>query len=279
MVQSAPCISFQVRRKKRPQPRKVAAGEPGSGYVVFEHLAGAQAALDAQPHLICGSKVSLTNYVKPPKSSDLLSQSQPAWSRQPNPPEQPTQHASGASGQESLAHRRTTRRAALDSVGAGFEPVSDQYEQQHIFINSQTEPKTQRHLGEPAPLWAISRASVREQVSPHSEFRIQVERRVQAGFAADQYPSMTSEVICDTPQQQVSFVTIGSSRRKEFSSWIPQTACAEAVNQKGAPQLQPISCRKLQIESPQLDPNLRFNSESKHAFLRRTGRWPASLQH
>ena len=192
--------------------------------------------------------------------------------------EQPNQHSFGKTGRESIAHQTNNQRSSSDSVDLGFEPVSDHNNKQQILRHPQSEPQAQRQFEKSARLWAFSPVLMREHESTHSELRIPAMRQFRYGFHAEKNPHMNSEVACATKQEK-NFNTINSSQLQESFSEISETPNTEAVNLKGAQQLQPISLRNPQIESNKLDPNLRFNFENSIAFFRRKCRWPASLHH
>ncbi len=247
--------------------------------MVFEQQAGAQAALDAQPHFISGTNVYLTNFVKPQKTLNQLPQDQPVWTSQQSWLPQQIHQESGSPSPKFQTHPIRNRYSSSDSGESDFEPVSNNFlEQPFISNDSQSDPQAFRHFEKSVKLCPVLPTSMKDFGLTHSELQNRDERQVQDGFQSNKVSSMYSEPFHVSPQQRLSLVIFNSSQLPNHSSRNSEMHVLQAVNLKGSSENRLFFCKKLEIEDSRLNLNLRFNIESKKAFLRRTSRWLASIQ-
>ena len=255
-----------------------------NGYVVFEHQAGAQAALNTQSHSICGARVYVANYVKPQKNSSEMFQCQLDWTRPMNWLEQPNPHRIeiGQKPDSSLVSRRNNDCGSLDSNEATFEPVSSHFKRQHIQNNLQTEPQENRSFekGSKVRLASSSQLKFHDCGLLRSKIRSPPDQQIRHDLDTCEFQQKLSEKV-SIPRGQVSVITFHSIQHQQFSLGEFEVHETEAVNLKNGPSSLQNYCNMQEIEfrTTEIDPNLRLNLENKIAFLRRTCKWPATLRH
>lgn len=255
-----------------------------NAYVVFEHQAAAQAALNTQSHSICGVRVYVANYVKPQKNSSDMFQGPLDWAEQRNWVEQPTLRPvenGQQPGNGSLVSRRNYTRGSHNSNEASFEPVSH-FERQHI--QNKFEIESRENLcfekASKVKLASSSQSKLHEYDFISSNLRSSPDQRIRQDPDKCELQQKSSEK-ASNPRGQASVITFHSFQHQHFSLGELEVHEAEAVNLKNGPPSLQNYCNMQEIENrtTEIDPNLRLNLENNIAFLRRTCRWPATLHH